>query len=381
VHHPNPSDLTLGPPIARLRAVPGIDALAADGGVDGALGVLTRSFAEQVAATTALLLVFDDDSDVAYAHGSWGLGETMGLGIRRGEGAAGRVLHTGRAATFPLMAADGDPLTPSGDRAAITSVVGAPVRSPEGIAGALCAGLSRTPRAERGQLLWTAEAYAAVAGLCLDGTGFLGALAEAARRDRLTACLNFGALQEATAREIGRCARHGHALSCCFLDLDGFKAVNDAHGHRVGNRALTAVADALRDGVRTSDLVGRYGGDEFVVVLPETGQGRALSLAQRLRADIASATAAAIGEPVGVSAGVAEWAPGWSAEMLLEQADQGLRIAKESGGGAVALPAGPEPHRSWRRRSTRPRRAKRNHPLLTIRKMRAPRASVSEHQP
>src|SRR5438874_2267876 len=81
--------------------------------------------------------------------------------------------------------------------------------------------------AESELVVRTAETYAAVAALCFDGSGLLGALTEAARRDELTGCLNYAALQRAIGREISRCERHGRELACCFIDLDGFKGVND----------------------------------------------------------------------------------------------------------------------------------------------------------
>jgi GGDEF domain-containing protein len=114
---------------------------------------------------------------------------------------------------------------------------------------------------------------------------------------------------------------------------------------------LAAVASALRGGVRGSDLVGRYGGDEFVIVLPETTSSVALLLAQRLRTEIRHATLATVGEPIAASVGVAEWASGSAPEELLGRADRALRIAKKSGGGPIADPGGPAPSRRPRRRA------------------------------
>jgi diguanylate cyclase (GGDEF)-like protein len=182
-------------------------------------------------------------------------------------------------------------------------------------------------------------------------------------------------LQEAMTREISRCERHSRELACCFLDLDGFKRVNDTRGHLAGNRVLAAVASALRKGVRSADFVGRYGGDEFVVVFPETGKGAALTFAQRLRTQIRRATTSAIGEPIEASVGVGEWTPGCSTEALLDRADHGLRIAKEAGGVGIATPAAVETPRSGARTDSRPARRARRSPdrprlLLAIRALR-----------
>ena len=340
-HPPSDSDLTEGSPVSHLRVVASrpevLDPLS---DMDGGLDVLTSSFAEEVGAQTALLVVCRKEDELAPVRASSGLGaETQGTAIRRGDGVAGILLNGHRAGAWRLDPDEGDPIGGVRGDVPIVAAVGAPIQSHTGVAGALCAGLSRWPRTGCGHLVWTAQAYAAVAALCLDGSGLLGALIEAARRDALTGCLNYAALQESIRREVSRCERHDRPLACCFLDLDGFKNVNDTRGHLEGNQVLTTVAAALRKGVRHSDVVGRYGGDEFVLVLPDTDRGAALLLVRRLRAEIAGATQAAGGDPIAVSAGVAEWSPGCTADALLHQADKSLRIAKEAGGGVYASPA------------------------------------------
>jgi diguanylate cyclase (GGDEF)-like protein len=381
VHHPGQSSSGLTPdaPIARLQAVPTLDDAMESVEVDGGLGVLTHAFAEHVAAETALFVVWEKRDELAWPRASWGLRpQTTGVPVRPGEGATGRMLQSDRAGIDRLRPRDRDPIGETTGPARITTVVGAPVRSPAGAAGALCAGFSGRP-AESELVVRTAETYAAVAALCFDGSGLLGALTEAARRDELTGCLNYAALQRAIGREISRCERHGRELACCFIDLDGFKRVNDTHGHVAGNRVLAAVASTLRERVRRADLVGRYGGDEFVVVFPETGKGAALNFAQRLRTVIGRATASAIGEPIEASVGVGEWTPGCSADELIDRADKGLRIAKEAGGAVIATPAALEAPRSGARTESRPsRRAKRSPDgprlLLAIRGLRALRS-------
>lgn len=123
-------------------------------------------------------------------------------------------------------------------------------------------------------------------------------------------------------------------MSCGFIDLDGFKGVNDRRGHPHGSRVLARVAKALRQGVRSGDSVGRYGGDEFILLMPDTGLAAALTVAGRMREMIATATLDDH-DPLDASVGVAEWQPGWTADQLLEAANSALLEAKRAGGGLV----------------------------------------------
>jgi diguanylate cyclase (GGDEF)-like protein len=106
--------------------------------------------------------------------------------------------------------------------------------------------------------------------------------------DDLTKLFNSRYLNLYISREIKRCKRHGIPLSVIFLDLDGFKGVNDHFGHLAGSRTLTEVGTILVEAVRESDILARYGGDEFVVVLPETPPSGALVIAERIRKMIES---------------------------------------------------------------------------------------------
>lgn len=204
-----------------------------------------------------------------------------------------------------------------------------------GSPGVIYAGFSEAREGDDGLLTRTAESYARVAGLCLDPSPVLAATLCAPSIDALTGCLNYAGLTEAFKDELERSRRHGHRLSCCFIDLDGFKRVNDERGHLEGNHVLGAVGDALRREARRYDVVGRFGGDEFVVVLPETAARSARAIANRMHRSSLAAIGTATPVEVGVSIGIVEWNGDASAVELLDVADRALREAKRSGGGRV----------------------------------------------
>ncbi len=124
-------------------------------------------------------------------------------------------------------------------------------------------------------------------------------------------------------------------MSCCFIDLDRFKQVNERFGHLHGSRVLANVAGALESGMREGDRLGRFGGDEFVAVLPDTNETSAQVLAERLRQRIVETAQKGSSAAIDASIGVARWVPGSSGEELLAAADDALREAKASGGAMV----------------------------------------------
>jgi diguanylate cyclase (GGDEF)-like protein len=128
---------------------------------------------------------------------------------------------------------------------------------------------------------------------------------DAVQRDELTGLPTRRRIHEAALRDLGLARRAGRPFSVALIDLDDFKATNDRHGHAVGDALLRAAADACRASVRATDLVGRWGGEEFLAVLPDTGAAAAADVMERMRASIASACAvAADGTRVGCTASI-----------------------------------------------------------------------------
>ncbi|HEV7771380.1 MAG TPA: GGDEF domain-containing protein [Solirubrobacterales bacterium] len=151
-----------------------------------------------------------------------------------------------------------------------------------------------------------------------------------ARRDELTGVGNYRALHERLEEEIGRHARRSRELALILLDLDGFKQVNERHGHLRGDELLAEIGAALRETVRAEDSVFRQGGDEFAVIVPETGAEGADEVAARLRERICACVLDG-DESVSVSAttGLAIYpADGTDPEELLGVADRDLFASK-----------------------------------------------------
>ena len=152
-------------------------------------------------------------------------------------------------------------------------------------------------------------------------------LVRQATTDGLTGLVNHRAFHDALRAEAQRCTRYGHPLSVAVLDLDGFKGVNDRHGHQVGDELLVAVARGLERMTRATEVVARLGGDEFAILLPETTAEGARATAERVRAAVA-ALPGAVAHGVTASAGVADLERTGSTEELLRAADRDLYRAK-----------------------------------------------------
>lgn len=225
--------------------------------------------------------------------------------------ANGRALRVGDAPRDPRFAAR------AGSRP-LVSFLGVPLSDDRGCFGVLAtSSLQQDVFSERDEVR--------LALLAALASGPLGAhrLRRLAETDPLTGLLNRHALDHALPE-----LAEGDAL--VMLDVDHFKDVNDRHGHAEGDRVLAELGAALRDGVRMEDSAVRYGGEEFLVVLPHVSDATALETAERLRARVAERVKVA-GTPISLSAGVATRSPGERRDALLARVDRALYAAKNAG--------------------------------------------------
>ncbi len=166
-----------------------------------------------------------------------------------------------------------------------------------------------------------------------------------ASQDPLTGCLNRAGLVAQLERDLARTQRLQSRLSCVMLDLDDLKVVNDVKGHQVGDHVIRLVAEVIVSQCRPYDSCARYGGDEFFVILPESGIVDAARAAERMRAAFATSVArdAQLDFSMAVTAGVAEWQSGDKLEDLVQRADEALLAAKRRGKNRIqAAPERPE---------------------------------------
>lgn len=217
---------------------------------------------------------------------------------------------------------------------------------------ALGAGVFASPRGALAQVVVMASVYAAILGISgnnaavaewvfISGAASLSAwvtsrsrteLMHLALADSLTGLANRNGLRTALDQELARAARSGEPLSVALIDLDSFKALNDAEGHLAGDRALVDLVDAWSSQLRGGDLLARFGGDEFVLVLPGLPVWQACRVLQRLHR---------VESRLPWSAGLATWDGHESVGRMLERADQSLYRAKQRGAAswlAVARP-------------------------------------------
>ncbi len=173
-----------------------------------------------------------------------------------------------------------------------------------------------------------------------DSYGELRKFERHAMTDALTGLSNRHTMEESFLREMKRCNKDERPISLIMVDVDNFKVFNDQFGHIAGDRALTAVADILLHQFRPRDLIVRYGGDEFAVLLPEVDEKAAMMIADRVRREVCGNTGdgsdSLIQIPIKISMGIAQLEPDCSLDSLIRAADAALYRAKNAGRNVVS---------------------------------------------
>lgn len=193
--------------------------------------------------------------------------------------------------------------------------------------------------------LSTVQTIADHAAIAIENAQAFERIRELTIVDDHTGLFNARHLLRVLEAEVVRSERYGRPFSLVFIDLDHFKAVNDTWGHQAGSAALREVGEVLREELRETDVPTRYGGDEYVILLPEADRDQALGVAERLRAAIAGhvfLVARGLSVRITASLGVATWpVDGRRAEELLGRADAAMYLVKGANRDGVAHAGGP----------------------------------------
>lgn len=303
--------------------------------LNAVLNAVCREAALALHADMASVYLGDGQRGGVAVGGHGVAAEWIGRTIKPGEGVGGQVLVTGRSVFAddyrdtrrPDMHGDAD----------IRTAVSVPMRWDGELRGAVSVAFNRMRRIGDEDLA-VLEAIAELAALACQNAEAYGRARAAARTDPLTGVLNHGAMQGRITLEIDNARTAGTPLTLLLIDLDNFKALNDRHGHQAGDRFLREVATALAGAARGAGGLARYGGDEFVLVLPGCEVADAIGVGERLCDAVRGVgRRAGDGEAMGASVGAAAWCEPLTGAELLERADRALLLAKRSGKARVAV--------------------------------------------
>ena len=298
------------------------------------IGLLTRA-----RDWLLLLSVNEEETLVVEQVCGRGLAALRGATVVPGEGLVGRAAQRRQV----MISGSDDRSTDPGDgltgRLRASSLIAVPLLSRGRLIGVMVlAGRGRRRRLGTGDARLAALLLEPVA-VALDSAILLRRSEELSVTDDLTKLYNSRFLNAALKREVERSRRYRVPVSLIFLDLDGFKNVNDRHGHLCGSRTLVEVGAVIRDTVREIDVVARFGGDEFCVILPQTGIEGAKVIAERIRERIAARVfmqSHGLEVRITASFGIAAYpAHGATQDDLIARADQAMYGAKAAGKNSV----------------------------------------------
>ncbi len=253
-----------------------------------------------------------------------------GQRLSRGEGIAGWIAETGQAVIIEDVAKDPrfcrriDTATGF----STTSIIGVPLKTNGKVFGVIELINKLDEKAFTAFELKVLSTIADFAALAIEKAYYLRALSKLATIDALTGVANRGEFDRLVARELARSKRYATPLSCLMVDIDGFKKINDSFGHPAGDCVLKALASILQRTVRQVDTVCRYGGDEFVLVMPGIGKAQAVEARDRVLAALADYNAAGPRIPLVVSIGL-HTVVGGETDAFFDTLDQDLYREKE----------------------------------------------------
>jgi diguanylate cyclase (GGDEF)-like protein len=304
--------------------------------------ILDKS-AELLKAEQGSLMLLEHETDNLLLEAKKGVIQGMPekIRIQRGEGIAGMVAERGVAFLVTNLESDPRILQKNRLHYKTRSFISVPLKIENRIIGVINLSDKVSGEVFNEEDLNLIQSFAAHAAIVMERNVFYNKSEELKKltiTDHLTGLLNRRYLYERLKDELARSERYGHPLSLLMLDLDGFKYYNDTFGHLFGDTVLKSIAETLLNTVRSMDIVARYGGDEFMVILPETREALAIDIAERLRDNVANKNVIPGDTPgkgpssLTASIGIVCYPThGESIELLLERVDKTLYRAKELG--------------------------------------------------
>jgi diguanylate cyclase (GGDEF)-like protein len=305
--------------------------------------------AELLKAEQGSLMLIDYETDALLLEAKKGIidGVAEKLRINWGEGIAGKVAQSGEPILVENLENDPRILQMNRRHYKTRSFVSIPLKIDDRIIGVLNLSDKSTGEVFNKEDLKLIQSFATHAAVIMERNVFINKTEELKKltiTDALTGLLNRRYLHERLKDELARSARHGHTFGLLMLDLDGFKHCNDTLGHPFGDKVLKAMADTLLNVVRSIDIVARYGGDEFMIILPETVKSVAIEIAERILSNVSEKVVHVSDAPgsrsysMTTSIGIACYPEhGKSVEVLLENVDKALYRAKHEGKNRVEV--------------------------------------------
>ncbi len=316
---------------------------AASQNLESVLSTLAQRLGPVLRFREVAVLIKRADGDFVL-EAAWGFADpakVLGKSIRPGEGLTGDAAASGKPVLVLDVSASPDYLAFWGEVDRTGSFIAVPIRAGGETIGMLA--LTRPPtdplkNAESRYLAAVADQVA----LAIKNAQLFAKLEELSTRDELTRLPNRRYLNDRLERDIVEARRWKHPLSVLVIDIDHFKKLNDREGHAAGDEALVAVARAIEGVLREVDVVTRWGGEEFVVILERTGVDDAQTVAEKVRTVVTEVDVpSAKGQPFGhlsVSVGVAELTGAETAADLVQRADRAVYVSKRAGRNRVSIP-------------------------------------------